>query len=118
MATHSSTLAWKIPWMEEPGGLKSMESQRVGRDPATSLSFLSFSPAMLEEESNDSTENGADGRTQFLLVCVLKIYEKRLSTLNQKDKGVPRHALSPPSSSLKSAGTPSVGCGEGRASPC
>ena len=32
MATHSSTLAWKIPWMEEPGGLQSMGSQGVGRD--------------------------------------------------------------------------------------
>ena len=30
MATHSSTLAWKIPWMEEPGGLQSMASRRVG----------------------------------------------------------------------------------------
>ena len=30
MATHSSTLVWKIPWMEEPGGLQSMGSQRVG----------------------------------------------------------------------------------------
>ena len=29
MATHSSVLAWKIPWMEEPGGLQSMGSQRV-----------------------------------------------------------------------------------------
>ena len=32
MATHSSILAWKIPWMEEPGRLKSMGSQRVGHD--------------------------------------------------------------------------------------
>ena len=32
MATHSSTLAWKIPWTEEPGGLQSMGSQRVGHD--------------------------------------------------------------------------------------
>ena len=32
MATHSSILAWKIPWVEEPGGLQSMGSQRVGRD--------------------------------------------------------------------------------------
>ena len=32
MATHSSTLAWKIPWMEEAGGLQSMGSQRVGLD--------------------------------------------------------------------------------------
>ena len=32
MATHSSTLAWKIPWMEEPGRPQSMGSQRVGHD--------------------------------------------------------------------------------------
>ena len=32
MATHSSTLAWEIPWAEEPGGLQSMGSQRVGHD--------------------------------------------------------------------------------------
>ena len=32
MATHSSVLAWKIPWTEEPGGLQSMGSLRVGHD--------------------------------------------------------------------------------------
>ena len=32
MATHSSILAWRIPWTEEPGELQSMGSQRVGRD--------------------------------------------------------------------------------------
>ena len=32
MATHSSILAWKIPWTEEPGGLQSMGSQRVGHN--------------------------------------------------------------------------------------
>ena len=32
MATHSSTLAWKIPWTKEPGRLQSMGSQRVGHD--------------------------------------------------------------------------------------
>ena len=32
MAPHSSTVAWKIPWMEEPGGLQSMGSQRVGHN--------------------------------------------------------------------------------------
>ena len=42
MATHSSILAWKIPWMEEPGGLQSMGSQRVGHDWLTSLSFSLF----------------------------------------------------------------------------
>ena len=39
-ATHSSTLAWKIPWTEEPGRLQSMGSQRVGHDRATSLHFV------------------------------------------------------------------------------
>ena len=32
MATHSSSLAWRIPWREEPGRLQSMRSQRVGHD--------------------------------------------------------------------------------------
>ena len=32
MAAHSSVLAWRIPWTEEPGGLQSIESQRVGHD--------------------------------------------------------------------------------------
>ena len=35
MATHSSILAWKIPWTEEPGGLQSMESQRIRHDLVT-----------------------------------------------------------------------------------
>ena len=39
---YSGTLAWKIPWTEEPGGLQSMGSLRVGHDWATSLSLLTF----------------------------------------------------------------------------
>ena len=42
MAPYSSTLAWKIPWTEEPGRLQSMGSQRVGHDCATSLSLFTF----------------------------------------------------------------------------
>ena len=42
MATHSSTLAWKIPWTEELGELQSMGSLRVGQDSATSLSLFTF----------------------------------------------------------------------------
>ena len=42
MAPHFSTLAWKIPWTEEPGRLQSMESKRVGHDQATSLSLFTF----------------------------------------------------------------------------
>ena len=42
MATHSSSLAWKISWTEEPGKLQSMGSLRVGHDWATSLSLFTF----------------------------------------------------------------------------
>ena len=42
MATHSSTLAWRIPWTEEPGGLQSMGSLRVRHDWTTSLSLFTF----------------------------------------------------------------------------
>ena len=42
MAPHSSTLAWKISWMEKPGRLQSMGSLRVGHDWATSISLFTF----------------------------------------------------------------------------
>ena len=42
MTPHSSTLAWKIPWMQEPGGLQSMGSLRLGHDWATSFSLFTF----------------------------------------------------------------------------
>ena len=40
MTTHSSILAWRIPWTEEPGGLQSTGSQRVGRDGVTKHTAL------------------------------------------------------------------------------
>ena len=60
MATHSSILAWKIPWTEEPGRLQSMASQRVGHDWATSLS-LSLSLSTLLKSST----------TGFAVACLL-----------------------------------------------
>ena len=60
MATHSSTLAWKIPWTEGPGRLQSMGSLGVGHDRATSLSLFTLmhwrrkwqpTPAFLPGES-------------------------------------------------------------------
>ena len=42
MAPHSSTLAWRIPWMEEPGRLQSMGARRVRHDWVTSLSLFTF----------------------------------------------------------------------------
>ena len=62
MATHSSTLAQKIPWLEEPGGLQSVGSQRVGHDWATSLSFcLSFFlsyASVCKKEYHDIEQDG------------------------------------------------------------
>ena len=40
MATHSSTLTWKIPWMEEPGGLQSMGLLRVGHNFTFTFTFM------------------------------------------------------------------------------
>ena len=40
MATHSSILAWRIPWIEEPGGPKSIGSQRVGYDRMTNITHI------------------------------------------------------------------------------
>ena len=71
MATHSSTLAWKIPWTEEPGGLQSMGLLRVGHDWATSLSLFAFmhwrrkwqpTPVFLpgESQGQGSLENPGD----------------------------------------------------------
>ena len=54
MAIHSSTLAWKIPWTEEPDRLQSMGSQRVGHDWATSLS--------LSSTLNGGFSSGSDGK--------------------------------------------------------
>ena len=50
MATHSSTLAWKIPWPEEPGRLQSIRSLGVGHDWAASLSIFTFHFYALEKE--------------------------------------------------------------------
>ena len=53
MATHSSTLAWKIPWMEEPGGLQSM-----GSESQTQLSNFTFTfhfPALEKEMATHSS---------------------------------------------------------------
>ena len=42
MATHSSSLAWKIPWTGEPGGLQSIRLQRVGQDWNAHTLYVSF----------------------------------------------------------------------------
>ena len=51
MATHSSILAWEMPWTEELGGLQSTGSQRVGHDLATEQQPVVFLPPLLNLSS-------------------------------------------------------------------
>ena len=51
MATHSSTLAWKIPWTEEPDGLQSMGLLTVGHDFAFTFHFLALEKEMATHSS-------------------------------------------------------------------
>ena len=82
MAPHSSTLAWKIPWTEEPGRLQSMGSLRVGLDWATSLS-LSFTG---EGNGNplqcSSLENPRDGGAWWAAVYGVAQSRTRLKRLS------------------------------------
>ena len=59
MATHSSTLAWRIPWREEPGRLQSMGSQRVGHD-FTFTSNLHLGPFALGGASGENLPANAE----------------------------------------------------------
>ena len=61
MATHSSILAWKAPWTEEPGGLQSTGSQKVGHDRATSFSLSSDFRNSKEAENLMLCTQGATG---------------------------------------------------------
>ena len=54
MVTHSNILAWRIPWTEEPGGLQSVGSQRVGHDLATKQQRTWFTAAAAAAKSLQS----------------------------------------------------------------
>ena len=105
MATHSSTLAWKSPWTEEPGGLQSMGSLRVGHDWATSLSLFTFmhwrrkwqaTPVFLPGESQGPGSLvgcGLWGRTESDMTEATKQQQQQQLTLAEK-------AMAPHSSTL------------------
>ena len=81
MALHSSTLAWKIPWMEEPGGLQSMGSPRV-RHETERLHFL-FSPSCTGEGNGtplqcSCLENPRDGGAWWAVVYGVAQSQTRL----------------------------------------
>ena len=69
MATHSSVLAWRIPWTEEPGGLQSMVSQRVGHDWVThthththTQSWTRLSDTHTHTHTHTHTQPGSEGQ--------------------------------------------------------
>ena len=79
---HSSTLAWKIPWMEQPGRLQSMGSLRVGQDWATSLSL-----SCIEERNGNllqcsCLENPRDRRAWWAAVYGVAQSRTRLKQLS------------------------------------
>ena len=83
MAPHSSTLAWQIPWMEEPGGLQSMGLLGVGHDWATSLSLFTF---MYRRSGNplqcSCLENPRDGGAWWAAVSGVAQSRTRLKWLS------------------------------------
>ena len=85
MAPHSSTLAWKVPWMEEPGRLQSMGSLRVRHDWVTSLSLFTFMPWRRKWQPLQCSclENPRDGGAWWAAVYGVaqsRIQLKRLSS--------------------------------------
>ena len=67
MTTHSSILAWRIPWTEEPGGLQSTGPQRVRHDRVTSLSFFLSSPVAYQMLSDLEASSGVIPFCFFIL---------------------------------------------------
>ena len=65
MATHSSILAWKIPWTEEPGGLQSMGSQRVGHNQVTSTNTMDHGNSEIENARFASSKCELSGITSL-----------------------------------------------------
>ena len=71
MAPYSSTLAWKIPWMEDPGRLQSMRSLRVGHDWATSFSLFTFMHCRRKWQPTPVFLPGESQRQRSLVGCRL-----------------------------------------------
>jgi len=87
MAPHSSTLAWKIPWTEEPGRLQSMGSLRVGHDFHFSLSCIG------EGNGNplqcSCLENPRDGGAWWAAVYGVAQLDTTEATVKQQQQGLP-----------------------------
>ena len=82
MAPHSSTLAWKIPWKEEPGALQSMGSLRVGHDWVTSLSLSCIREGHGNPLQCSCLENPRDGGVWWAAVYGVAKSRTRLKWLS------------------------------------
>ena len=82
MATHSSTLAWKIPWTEKLGRLQSMGSLGVGHDRATSLSLSGIGEGNGNPLQYSCLENPRDGRAWWAAVYGVAQSRTRLKRLS------------------------------------
>ena len=82
MAPHSSTLAWKIPWTEEPGRLQSMGFLRVGHDRETSLSLLCIGERNGNPLQCSCLENPRDGGAWWAAVYGVAQSRTRLKRLS------------------------------------
>ena len=95
MAPHSSTFAWKIPWVEEPGGLQSMGSWRVRQDWANSLSLFTFMNWRRKWQPQCSClENPRDRGTWWAAVYGVPQSRTQLNRLSSLVIGNPDFSLS------------------------
>ena len=78
MATHCSTLAWKIPWTKEPGGLQSLGSQRVGHDWATTFHFIhvKIKPEVYKQEKYIPWNSMSEKLNEIRTTTVLPQYKE------------------------------------------
>ena len=93
MAPHSSTLAWKTPWTEEPCGLQSMGSLGVGHDWATSLSLFNFSLSCIGEGNGNPLqwsclENPRDGGAWWAAIYGVAQSRTRLKRLSSSSNSI------------------------------
>ena len=91
MAPQSSTLAWKIPWMEEPGGLQSMGSRRVGHNWATSFTHTSEKIQTPQQTLKDA-QSGL-GHSSWVLFYIRNIVGRWTSFQAPEDIQVPLPTL-------------------------
>ena len=91
MTTHSSSLAWKIPWMEEPGGLQSMGLLWVRHDWATSLSLFTFLHWRRKGQPTPVFLPGESQGWGSLVGCSLGVTQSRIQLKRLRSSSIKSH---------------------------